>query len=92
MSVSVDDVRHEDYITAAGKERQIDSGCTRCRLSVLVKSLGILVIEVDHHSILLIRIEIFSGDEETVERSAVICFPMNELYLTPIVISLLRID
>ena len=92
MSVGIDQVGDKDQIAVAHEIRDIDGRSARGRDAAVVEGLGVALVEVDHHRIFLLGIEIFRLEEQAFERLAVGAGPADELDRAPVVVALLRVD
>ena len=85
-------VRNEHYITVTYEVRDVDSRTAWRRVTATIECVCILFVEVNHHRILLVGIEIFRLEEETFAEDIVSGLPVHEFYGTPVVFALLRVD
>ena len=88
----VHNVRDKHHIAAGHKERNVDDAPHGLHLNVVIKRLGILLIEVADHRILLVLREILRLVQQAVQPGAVKGRPVIELHRTPVVLGDLRID
>ena len=92
VSVHIDDVGDEHHVAAAGVEREVHRRAARGGGEVGIQLLGILLVEVHDHRVFLVRVEVFRGDQHSVEGSAVIGVPVDQAVVRPVVFGLLGVD
>ena len=92
MTICEVHVRYKYYITITYKVWDVHSRTARCRVTMTIQRIGILLVEINHDRILLVRVEIFRLEKETFAEDIIGSLPVHEFYCTPIVFTLLRVD